>query len=138
MKNLFLALGATVVLIALGVTLKVGPPNTGATVSGMTAGDSALAAAGSFKIYPLFTPGGAHIHAPQWVSVENGFTTSAQSGYIYTTVSQLRVKVWGPDADTSGFTVPANGTQTALPTCDSVQVLNTGGTATVVTWGLFR
>lgn len=137
MKNALLGLCVAVILAALGLSLKIGPPPASAVISGMTSGDSALAAGGSFKIYPFFTPGGAHIHAPQFVSIDNGFA-SAQSGYITTSTSSIRVNVYGADCDTSGFTVPALATQTALPTCDSIRVVNTGGTATTVTWGLFR
>ena len=134
----FLAVLAVAGALALcSLRVDVTPQSAHAVINGFTGGDSVLAAAGSFKIYPLFRPGGGHIHDPQWVGIENGFA-SAQRGWLYTTNSALRVKMWGPDCDTSGVTIDANGTQTALPTIDSIQVLNTGGGQTRVSWGLYR
>lgn len=139
MKRLGLALACAVALVAAGLSVHVGPEPARAVLPVlMTSGDSALAAAGSFKIYPLFTPGGAHMHAPQWVTEENGYV-GASGGYIFSSASNVRVNVYGPvGVDTSGFTVPAGGTNTRLPACDSVFVINTGGAATTVSWGLYR
>lgn len=137
MKNVLLTLALAAVFAVCAVTVHVGPPESGAVVTAMTGGDSTLAAAGSFVIYPLFTLGGGHMHAMQWVTLENGFS-SAQSGYLFSSLSSLRVRVFGAASDTSGFTIPAGATQTALPTCDSIYVLNTGGTQTKVTWAVFK
>ena len=109
-----------------------------------TGGDSALAAGGSFKIYPLAGPGGAHMHAMQWVTPENG-QFQASAGFLFTSLSALRINIYGPvlgygGVDTTGFTLPAGstfgGVNGQFPLCDSILVVNTGGTATTVTWGL--
>lgn len=136
--RLFLCVLALVVAgLVTSARITVTPPAADAILSSFTGGDSALAAAGSFKIYPLFTPGGAHIHAPQWCLPENG-QAPAQGGYLFTSTSAIRVNLYGPSADTSGFTLPAGATFTLIPTCDSISVLNTGGLQTRVTWGLTK
>lgn len=147
MKRLALMLACALALIVAGVSVRVGPDSARAIAPTlMTSGDSALAAAGSFKIYPFFTLGGAHMHSPELVfegadptaGTINGYQQAAR-GFLFSSASQLRVNVYGPaGVDSSGFTVPAGGSMTALPTCDSVLVLNTGGSATTVTWGLIR
>jgi hypothetical protein len=139
-RALLVALVA-VALFLCALTVQIGPPESHAGM--MTSGDSALAAAGTFKIYPFFTNGGAHIHNSQWVAdaqgnLLNGYQ-QATSGYIYSSLSALRVNTFGPSGvDSSGYTIPAGGTQTAIPSCDSITVLNVGGTATTVTWGLYK
>lgn len=113
-----------------------------ASAGQMTAGDSTFAASGSFMIYPFFCVNGGHIHAPQWVANDGNNLQHAVRGYIYTSSAALRLNVYSNtiDAnavrDTSGFTLPAGGTFTALPDCDSVRVVVTA--ATTVTWGLFK
>jgi hypothetical protein len=138
----FLALLFLIGIVAANVRFGPEPSHAG----GMTSGDSALAAAGTFKIYPFYTPGGAHIHNSQWVAdaagnLTNGYQPQAATAYVYTSLSALRVIVFQATGnDTAGFTLPAGGTWLMGPyaRCDSISVLNTGGTATTVTWGLSR
>lgn len=136
MKRL-LAFAFAVALCAAAVA-----PGTG-SASQMTCGDTLLAAGGSFKIYPLFIVNGGHIHAPQWVGDGNNFNP-ARSGFINTELSKVRINVYSGEIsasaqrDTSGFSIPAGVGFTAIPDCDSILVVNTGGTATTITWALFR
>lgn len=108
----------------------------------MTAGDTTFAAAGSFKIYPFFIVNGGHIHAPQWVGDEGNNFQHAARGWIYSRYADLRINVYSGvieatcTRDTSGFTIPAGGSYTALPDCDSIRVVVTG--PTTVSWNLFK
>jgi hypothetical protein len=127
-------------LLALAVLACIALPR-GAHAAQMTAGDSVFTTGATFKIYPLFTLGGAHMHNMQWVTTDNGFLTASR-GFIYSSTAALRVNVYrgvttgSADRDTSGFTIPAGGSYTAMPDCDSIQVVVQG--PTTVTWGLFR
>lgn len=140
MKNVLLTLALAFSLIVCALTVHVGPQNAQALLPIVPSGaDSALAAAGSFKIYPLFSPGGAHMHAAQWVTDDNGYAP-AKSGWIRTTLSSVRFNAYSsaPGADSSGFTILPGETYTKITDCDSIRVVNTGGTATTVTWVLYK
>ncbi len=105
-----------------------------------TSGDTLLASAGSFKIYPCFTSGGAHMHVFADITDANRCTQHADGGYLYTTASELRVVIHGRDVriDTTAFSLPSGASFTAIPQVDSISVLNIGNAETKVTWGLWR
>jgi hypothetical protein len=129
-------IGVALLLLALMVT-------GGRGFKQMTAGDYTLVAAASVTLYPFFSNGGSHLHWARSVhdaggNLDNGYQ-QATSGYVYSSFSKVRVVVYGPTGtDTTGYTIPAGGAQTAITSCDSITVLNTGGTVTTVSWGLFR
>lgn len=125
-------------LLGLGAAALVPPAHSDTMVQHA---DSLLAAAGTFKVYSQYNNFGAgHNHAPQFVTVDNGFGYGpATSGFVYTSASALRIKLWGGAfVDTSGCTLPAGGTYTFTVPVDSLSVLNIGGTQTTVTFEVKR
>lgn len=108
-----------------------------------TVGDSLIVSGGTFKVYPFFGLGGAHIHSPQFVrsgvTPRNGFAR-ALIVYIETTDSDVRVNLYGPTSvDTSAIILRAGKSWGPRPVLvDSMLVTVTGVSATHFKWGLER
>lgn len=110
-----------------------------AAVAMLTGGDTTMAVGGTVKLYPCFVAGGGHIHNAQWYTVTANNCYRAAGGYIYTSLTDVRVNIYGPSGvDSSGFTIPGGGSFSLVPGCDSILVTNRGTQTTKLTWGFVR